>query len=119
MADLPVIKGPLEAGKVKVIAASPATRSEFMPDTPTVNEALGVKDFSVANWFAVYAPKGTPEGVINKLNKALQGFVHSPEGAAKLRAIGHTPTASTPEQLTELERTETLNWEPLIKTLVQ
>lgn len=117
MADLPVIKGPLEAGRVRVIAASSKERSEFLPDVPTVNEALGVNDFHVANWFAVYAPKGTPREVIDALNKELQNFVNSPEGAAKLKGVGHSPAPSTPESLTELERQETLNWEPLIKKL--
>lgn len=117
MADLPVINGPLKAGKVRLLATSTGERSDFMPEQPTINEALGQPDYSVANWFAVYAPKDTPADVVALLNKELQGFVTSAEGKEKLEAIGHTPSPSTPEQLTELEHKETLNWKPLIETL--
>ncbi|MBN9476905.1 MAG: tripartite tricarboxylate transporter substrate binding protein [Burkholderiales bacterium] len=117
MADLPVINSLLQAGKVRLLAASTARRSEFMPDVPSVNEALGIKDFSVANWFAVYAPKGTPADVVARLSKEIEQFTRSPEGAAKLKAIGHTPAASSPRELAELERAEAANWGPLIKSL--
>jgi len=117
MADLPVINSLLQAGKVRLLATSTAQRSAFMPDVPTVNEALGLKDFSVANWFAVYAPKGTPPAVVASLSKEIGRFAHSPEGGAKLKAIGHTPAASLPGELAALERDEARNWGPLIKSL--
>ena len=88
-----------------------------MPDVPTVNEALGLKEYNVANWFAVYAPKGTPTSVIDALNVELQKFVRSPEGTAKLKMLGHTPAPSTPEGLAVLQQEESLHWAPLIKAL--
>ena len=62
-AGLPLVK----AGKLRLLAVTSAKRTPLAPDTPTMAEA-GVKGFEMVSWQAVYAPKGTPKPIVDKLN---------------------------------------------------
>jgi len=57
----------VKSGRVRALAVTMAKRSRFSPDWPTLQEA-GVKDVDASNWTALYAPKGTPQAIIDKLN---------------------------------------------------
>jgi tripartite-type tricarboxylate transporter receptor subunit TctC len=57
----------VKSGRVRVLAVTMAKRSQFNPDWPTMQEA-GVKDVDASNWTALFAPKGTPQAIIDKLN---------------------------------------------------
>ena len=61
----------IKGGKIKVYGVTTKKRVASLPDVPTMDEA-GLKGFEVSVWHALYAPKGTPKPVIDKLTKALQ-----------------------------------------------
>jgi tripartite-type tricarboxylate transporter receptor subunit TctC len=80
---LPLIQG----GKLKVYAAAGKNRLASMPDVPALQEA-GVKGFDISISFGLYAPKGTPPAVMDKLVGALQAALRDPEIKGKLEAMG-------------------------------
>src|SRR5574343_1922449 len=70
-ADFAVMLPQVKAGKIRGLAVTSMQRSKAIPELPTVNEALGLKDYELIAYFAMFAPAGTPADVIAKLNKAL------------------------------------------------
>ena len=110
-AGLPLVK----AGKLKLLAVTTAKRSPLAPDTPTMAEA-GVKDFEMVSWQAVYAPKGTPKPIVQKLNADIVKILKTPEIRDQMSAaMGIEVVASTPEELTALMQAEIPRWTALIR----
>ena len=68
----------IKAGKIKVYGVTTKTRVSALPDVPTMQEA-GLPDFEVSVWQGLYAPKGTPKAIIDKLSKALQEALDDPD----------------------------------------
>lgn len=110
-AGLPLVKG----GKLKLLAVTSPTRTALSPDTPTMVEA-GVPNFEMVSWQAVYAPKGTPKPVVDKLNAEIVKVLKSPAVTDKLMgANGMTVVASSPAELTALMQKEIPRWADLVK----
>jgi tripartite-type tricarboxylate transporter receptor subunit TctC len=78
---------PVTAGVIKAYAVTTKSRLAVLPDLPTADEA-GLPGFALTNWFAMYAPKGTPKPVVDKLSSALQEALKDPDLRAKLAATG-------------------------------
>lgn len=93
MADLAPLKGQIDAGTVKPLAASSASRSHFLPDVPTLAEA-GYPGTEFEIWLALFAPAGTPQPVIDTIGKAMQGYLRSPEAREAYGRLGHETDAS-------------------------
>ena len=85
-AAIPQLKG----GKVKAIAVTTAKRSSQLPNVPTFAEA-GYPDINVDTWIMLVAPKGTPAPVRERLEKAIEQIVASPDAKAALAAQGAEP----------------------------
>lgn len=66
----PATLGPAAAGRIKLIAVSGDSRIPALPDVPTVSES-GISNYSVNNWYGLFAPAGTPEAVLNTLSSAV------------------------------------------------
>lgn len=110
-AGLPLVKG----GKLRLLAVTTAKRSPLSPDTPTMAEA-GVKNFEMSSWQAVYAPKGTPKPIVDKLNTEIVKILKDPGTRDKMRdTMGIEIVASTPEELTKLMQSEIPRWGALVK----
>jgi len=110
-AGLPLVK----AGKLRLLAVTTAKRSPLSPETPTMAEA-GVANFEMVSWQAVYAPKGTPKPVVDKLNAEIVKILRNPETREKMQtAMGIEVVASTPEDLTKLMQSEIPRWGALVK----
>ncbi|MFW7340897.1 tripartite tricarboxylate transporter substrate binding protein [Pollutimonas sp. H1-120] len=104
------VQGHLKAGKVKVLALSGEARSPLLPDVPTFTEA-GYPEMNIGGWYGFLAPAGTPDTVIDKLNKSLAQVLDKPDFRKDLIAQGTIPLKLTPEQFkqrmaTEVERTK-------------
>lgn len=95
-----------KSGKARIIAVTSKTRSPDVPDAPTMVE-LGFPDFLVGNWFALFAPAGTPTDIIQQLNAATVKVVASEEFRSRLIGGGITPESSTPAELAALIRETT------------
>lgn len=105
----------IEGKKVNVIATTGKQRVYFMPDVPTVIEA-GVKDYDVASWNGIVAPKGTPRAVIDKLSKAIIAVLKSPEAQTTGRRLGMVMAGSTPAEAADKLKADIKKWSDLQKT---
>jgi len=81
-------KSHLEAGKVKVLAVSGTKRSAYLPEIPTFNEALGVKDIIWSTWRFVFVPKGTPADRVRYLEAAVDAALRDPEAVKEFDNMG-------------------------------
>jgi tripartite-type tricarboxylate transporter receptor subunit TctC len=109
----PQIKG----GKVKAYAVTTSGRVKSLPDLPTMQE-VGLKDFHVGIWHGMWAPKGTPKPVIDKLSAALQAALKDPNVVAKFAELGTEPVPqdqATPAALAKHLKAEVDKWAPIIK----
>lgn len=107
----------VNSGRIKAIAVSSAKRSSSMPDVPTFIES-GVKEFVIDDWVGLLAPAKTPKPIIAKLNQALNEILNSPEGKAKLLAMGITPSPGTPEKFGEQIQSDLIRFAPIVKAAV-
>lgn len=114
-ADFAVMLPQVNAGKVRGLAVTSAKRSPAVPNLPTVNEALGLKDYELIAYFAAFAPAGTPPEIVRKLNAAVNAAAQSKEVVDKFAPIGFVPEPGTPEALAERSRLETAKWAKAIK----
>ena len=107
----------IKAGKVKVYGVTSRQRASSLPEVPTLQEQ-GLKDFEVAVWHGLYAPKGTPKAALDKLNAALQAAAKDAGMKTKLEELGVVPVSvdkATPEGLQKHLKTEIDKWGPIIK----
>jgi len=107
-------RGFVDAGKLRPLAVTTATRSPAMPDLPTMEEA-GVRGYEVAGWYGVLAPAGTAPAIVNKLNREIARIVHLPDVAEKMEADGSEPVGSTPAQFAAHIKSEVEKWRDLIR----
>jgi tripartite-type tricarboxylate transporter receptor subunit TctC len=107
----------IKAAKVKAYGVTTKARLAALPNVPTMSEA-GMPDFTVTVWHAMYAPKGTPSEVVNKLSKALQEALKDPTLKQRFADLGSEPVAqerATPEALRAYLKSEIDKWSPVIK----
>jgi tripartite-type tricarboxylate transporter receptor subunit TctC len=107
----------IKSGNVKVYAATTKSRLASLPDVPTLDE-LGLKDFELVVWNGLYAPKGIPKPVQQKLVAALQSAVQAPAFRTRLAELGAEPVPpakATPESLGAMLKAEVEKWTPIIR----
>lgn len=108
---------PAKAGLIKAYAATTPQRLKVAPDLPTVSES-GLPGFQMVVWYAMYAPKGTPKPVIDRLSGALQKALQDPEVKERLAQSGAetvAPERARPEVLRAHLISEIGKWVPIIK----
>ena len=113
-APLPQVR----AGTIKVYAVTANSRMAAAPDIPTVDEA-GLSGLYLSNWYALFAPKGTPKNVIDRLNAAVGDALADPAVRSRLAEQGQelpTREQQTPAALAALQNAEIEKWWPIIKT---
>ncbi len=108
------LKSALEGQQVRALATSGPRRSAALPDVPTVQEA-GVSGFDVTSWNALFAPKGTPEAVVQKLNGALKEILAAQDIKARLLDLGIEARSETPAELSERLRSDIEKWRAVIE----
>ena len=114
-ADFAVMLPQIKAGKIRGLAVTSTQRSKAIPELPTVNEALGLKDYELIAYFAMFAPAGTPTDVIAKLNKALNAAATDKDIIEKFSAIGFETAPGSPEALAQRNKAETAKWAKAIR----
>jgi tripartite-type tricarboxylate transporter receptor subunit TctC len=96
----------IKAGRVRALAVTTEQRSPLLPDVPTMIES-GIAGYRAGVWWAVMAPKGTPEVIVNRLNAELGRIVKVPEVREKYASLGVSPEHSTPQFVTERIKADT------------
>ena len=114
-ADFAVMLPQVKGGKIRGLAVTSTKRSPAIPELPTVNEALGLKDYELIAYFAVFAPAGTPPEIVAKLNHAVNAAAQSKEIQDKFAPIGFAVEPGTPEALAQRSKVETAKWAKAIK----
>lgn len=101
------------AGKLRGLAVTTANRSPALPDLPTVGDF--VPGYEASGWFGVGAPKGTPPGIIDKLNKEINGALADPKMKARLADMGGMVRPGSPADFGKLIADETEKWGKVIR----
>lgn len=110
----PTVAQHLNSGKIKALAVAHTQRVTPLPNIPTSAEA-GLPAFTVANWFGLAAPKGTPEKIINQLYREVEKSLDKQEFRDRLIAAGAEPVNIPPAQANKFIEAESLRWGELIK----
>ena len=111
---VPAVIGQVRSGQLKALAVSGKQRVEALPEVPTVNEALGLKDFEADQWYGVVAPTGTPADTVAKLNQAINAALNSAELRKRLNAEGAVANPTSPEAFGKYIAAEIERWRPVI-----
>ena len=107
------LRAALDAGQIRAIAASTATRSAQLPDVPTVEEA-GVANFEVSSWNALYAPAKTPSEVVTTLNREIKAVLAEGEIRKRFFDLGIELRPSSPQDLDKRMSAEIERWGKVI-----
>ena len=103
----------IRAGKLRALAVTTATRSQALPDVPTVGEF--VPGFEAGDWLGVGAPRNTPAAIVDKLNGEIALALADPKIKARFADRGGTALALTPAEFGKLLADETEKWAKVIR----
>jgi tripartite-type tricarboxylate transporter receptor subunit TctC len=103
----------VRAGKLRALAVTTATRSEVLPDVPTVGEF--VPGYEASAWYGLGAPKATPAEIVDKLNKEINAALADPKMKARLADLGGTPLLGSPADFGKLIAEQTEKWGKVIR----
>ena len=103
----------IRTGKLRALAVTTATRSQALPDVPTVSEF--VPGFEAGDWLGVGAPKHTPAAIVDKLNSEIATALADPKIKARFADLGGTALALTPAEFGKLLADETQKWAKVIR----
>ena len=108
------LRGHIADGKLKALGITALRSTDLMPGVKAIAEQ-GVTDFEVTAWNAFYAPRSTPQAVVDFLNGELTKALALPETKKRLLELGFDAAGGTPAELARFEKQERLKWGPLIK----
>ena len=113
-ADLPVLLQQVKGGKLRALAVGTPKRSANLPDVPTMAEA-GFPQIEAYNWYALFAPAGTPKPIIARLNAEVGKVMSNPDVKSFTQGQGAEAVSSTPEELAAMHRREYDKWGAVVK----
>ena len=103
----------IRAGRLRELAVTTATRSEALPDIPTVGEFL--PGYEASFWYGVGVPKNTPAEIVDKLNEAINAGLADPTIKARLADLGGVPMPMSPAEFGKFIADETEKWAKVVK----
>ena len=104
----------IKAGKLRAVAVSTATRSPIIPDVPTLTE-LGVADFEVTTWYALWAVKGTPKPIIDRMYQEVTKALQAPDIQKIWEEQGAVAGGQSPAEFGRFVHSEVLRWGKVVK----
>ncbi len=93
------------SGRAKGLMVTSKERTSLAPNIPTSNE-VGLKDFNISSWYGIWAPKGTPDAIVDRLAAAMAEVSKDPAFIAKTTSLGIVPTARGPKDFAAFIKTE-------------
>jgi tripartite-type tricarboxylate transporter receptor subunit TctC len=112
-ADLPLVLSHIQQGKLRALAVGDAQRSAALPQVPTVAEA-GVPGYEAAAWYGLFAPAGTPQTIVAKLQTEVAQILAQPDVRKRMTELGATPVASTPQEFRAFQAAEIKRWKEVV-----
>ena len=113
--SIPAALGFVKSGKLRAIAVTTLKRSGAAPDVPTVAEALGIPDYEVDSWYAIFAPAKTPSAIVARLQHEVAKVVQLPEVKQKLLEQGADAVGNSSAELDQTVKAELKKWSALIQ----
>jgi tripartite-type tricarboxylate transporter receptor subunit TctC len=111
--NLPSSIAHIQAGRLRALGVTTATRAAALPNVPTVGET--VPGYEASAFFGMAVPKGTPRPIIDKLNRTINQALADPAMQARLAKLGGTNIAGTPEDFGKIIAEETNKWSKVVK----
>ncbi|MCZ8280274.1 MAG: tripartite tricarboxylate transporter substrate binding protein [Acetobacteraceae bacterium] len=105
----------VQTGQLRALAVAASQRIPELPNVPTMAEA-GIANAEAEQWQAIFAPKGTPRPIIDRMNAEIRKALAEPEVAGKLSAAGVTVRAGSPEDLRAFHQADIAKWAKVIRT---
>jgi tripartite-type tricarboxylate transporter receptor subunit TctC len=99
----------IQAGKLRALAVTGPARLDTLPAVPTLKEA-GIAGVDVTTWFGLWAPKGTPQAVVDRLNASARKALAAPEVKRQLEAQGDAPVGTSVADFSAFVRAEHRHW---------
>jgi len=112
--NLAAAAGLIQNGKVLALAVTTNTRSDMLPEVPTMQES-GVRPFDIGTWFGVFTTAGTPESVVSALHAAYQSALADPLVIERLKTMGSNASPLTIAQFAEMVRLEREKYQEIVK----
>jgi tripartite-type tricarboxylate transporter receptor subunit TctC len=104
----------IQAGILRALAMTGATRSSFLPDVPTLTEA-GFSGLEITEWQGLFVPARTPPAVVHALNRSVRDALDTAEVKAGLIKLSFEAGGTSPEQFADIVRADIARWEPIVK----
>ena len=104
----------IKGGKLRPLAVTSGTRNPVLPDTPTLRE-VGLQDFDVTSWYAMWVPKGTPKEVTDRLYAEVVKILQMPDTKALWDSQGATAPAMPPADFAKFQRAEIERWGKVVR----
>jgi tripartite-type tricarboxylate transporter receptor subunit TctC len=104
----------IKAGKLRALAVSSSRRLSEMPDVPTLNE-LGYQGMEDYTWVGLFAPAGTPQAIVQRLNEIVLKAVQAPDLKERLDGLAFEPTAQPLRETADYVRAEVAKWGRIVK----
>jgi len=111
--NMPGVIGYIRSGEVRALAVTTAKRSAQLPDVPTVAET--VPGFEASAWFGAAVPKGTPDAIVNRINREVNEVMKEPKTLQRLTDLGGVSIAGTPAEFWAIHTMETEKWAKVVK----
>ena len=115
IAGLPPAVAFLQAGSLKGIAVTSAKRSPLFPNIPALAETKGFEDVDTTNWFGLFAPRGTPPAIVEKLHQAVVEALKDEKVREVLRSQAAEPVGDTPAQFAAFLRAEAAKYAKILQ----
>jgi tripartite-type tricarboxylate transporter receptor subunit TctC len=110
---MPAVIALVKSGKLRALAVTTATRSEALPEVPTIAEF--VPGYEASQWYGIGAPRNTPGDVIERLNRETNAVLADPKMKARLAELGAAPLTGSPADFGKLIVEETAKWAKVVK----
>lgn len=104
----------IQAGALRALATSGATRSSFLPNVPTFAES-GYPKLEAAEWFGVFVPAGTPAKTVDALNKAVRDALATEQTKAGLTRLSFEPASSSPTEFAAMIKADMEKWGEIVR----
>ena len=111
--NLPSSVEHIRAGKLRALAVTSTTRSQALPELPTVADFL--PGYEASAWYGIAAPAGTPAVIVERLNQELNAAFADPKMKARIAELGGTPLPGSPADFAKLFADETEKWAKVVK----